>query len=84
MTLYEFNALSFDNQLACAWDNGSFLMTRRAGLSYLCLYAIETFFVEIRYSQDLNHITACRAFRSTITLESYLKEIHLTLERSNN
>lgn len=79
MTLYGFNALSFDDQLACTWDRGTFLMTRRVGLSYLCLYAIGTFFVEVRYTQDLNQITACRSFRSTIPLESYLKEIFLTL-----
>lgn len=84
MTLYEFNALSFDDQLACAFDNGVFLMTRRVGLSFLCLYSVGTFFVEIRYSQDLNQITACRTFRSIIPLESYLEEIHLNLVSTKN
>ena len=78
MTLYEFNALSFDDQLACAWKIGTFLVTRRVGVSFLCLYAVDRFFVEIRYSQDLNQITACRSFLSLIPLEAYLVDIKLT------
>ncbi|GAB3789057.1 hypothetical protein GCM10028818_56730 [Spirosoma horti] len=77
MTLYAFNLLSLEKQLASAFQNGTFLVTRRVGISYLCLYALETFYVEIRYSQDLNQITACRSFQSSIALEPYLEQINL-------
>ena len=77
MTLYEFNLLSFDHQLNCVWQQGTFLVTRRVGVFYLCLYALDSFYVEIRYSQDLRQITACRSFRSNIALEPYLEQIEL-------
>lgn len=77
MTLYEFNALSDDDRLARVWQQGTFLANRPIGRSFLCLYALSGFFVEIRYSQDLGEITACRSFRSTIPLESYLSRIEL-------
>lgn len=84
MTLYEFNRLPHDEQLASAFEDGTFLVTKRVGISYLCLYALETFYVEIRYSQDLNQITACRSFRSSIALEPYLEQIGLDVYPMSN
>ena len=81
MDLYEFNLLSPDTQLINVWERGTFLVSRRVGLSNLCLYALETFFVEVRYSQDLNQITACRSFRSSIALEPYLEQIKVSAFR---
>lgn len=81
MTLYKFNLLSFDYQLNCVWEQGTFLMTRRIGKFYLCLYGLESFYVEIRYSQDFRQITACRSFRSSIALEPYLEQIELDVCR---
>lgn len=77
MTLYDFNALPDDDRLACVWQQGTFLANRPIGRSVLCLYALSEFFVEIRYSRDFGEITACRSFKSTIPLESYLSKIEL-------
>ena len=48
MTLYQFNALSFEDQLSSVWNQGTFLLVRPVGRSKLCLYALGNFFVEIR------------------------------------
>lgn len=77
MTLYEFNRLSEDKQLERVWNQATFLVRRKIGRSYLLLYALDSFYVEIRYSQDRNEVTACRPFRSPIPLEPYLLDIQI-------
>lgn len=77
MTLYEFNALSTNDQYRQVWEQGVFLLSRRVGRSDLTLYAIGNFFVEIRYEPSSNQLSGCRSFRSTIALEPYLNPILL-------
>lgn len=77
MTLYEFNRLPKDQQREKVWDQSTFLVRRKIGRSYLLLYALDSFYVEIRYNADHNEITACRPFRSLIPLEPYLEAVGL-------
>ena len=77
MTLYEFNRLPDDHQLEQVWEQGVFLIRRKIARSYLILYALDGFFVEIRYDRDQNRVTACRSFRSLIPLEPYLEAIQI-------
>ena len=72
MTLYEFNALPDQRQQTAVWEQSNFVISRRDGRDYLNLYAIDLFFVEVRYNPDLNHITHCRAFYRIDALEPYL------------
>lgn len=82
MTLYEFNRLPKDRQLELVWNLATFLMRRPIGRSYRLLYALDSFYVEIRYSSDHNEITACRPFRSLIPLEPYVEAVQLSELRS--
>lgn len=72
MTLYEFNALSDQDQQTAVWEQSNFVVSCRDGRDYLNLYAIDQFFVEIRYNPAGNEITHCRSFRSLNALEPYL------------
>ncbi|MDB5239645.1 MAG: hypothetical protein JWP57_270 [Spirosoma sp.] len=72
MTLYEFNRLSETAQLSAVWERSNFVVSRREGPYLLNLYAIDAFWVEVRYHPRLNQITGCRAFRSTVALTPYL------------
>jgi hypothetical protein len=72
MTLYEFNRLSDEDQLCAVWEQSNFVVTRRQGPYLLNLYAIDAFWVEVRYHPGQNQITGCRAFRSIDALEPYL------------
>lgn len=77
MTLYQFNALSNQDQQAAIWEQSNFVVSRRDGLDYLNLYAIDRFFVEIRYNPAWNEITHCRSFCSMDALEPYLSLVTL-------
>jgi hypothetical protein len=72
MTLYQFNALPEDKQLLYVWDCSLHLLSRSVGRSYLNLYAVDGFYVEVRYDARHNQITTCRSFKSTLALEPYL------------
>lgn len=78
MSLYEFNALPESERLALVWECSTYLLRRHLGTCWLSLYAVDTFFVEVRYNTRQNQITACRSFRSTNTLEPYLAQIDLS------
>ena len=72
MTLYEFNRLSETDQLSAVWERSNFVVSRRLGPYLLNLYAINAFWVEVRYHPGQNQLMGCRAFRSTDGLEPYL------------
>ncbi|GAB3715852.1 hypothetical protein GCM10027592_56640 [Spirosoma flavus] len=77
MTLYEFNLLPSARQVDWVWEKGTFLVRRDVGRLYLMLFAVNSFFVEIRFDQDLREVTACRSFRSLVPLEPYLEIIQI-------
>ncbi|CCH57556.1 hypothetical protein BN8_p06740 (plasmid) [Fibrisoma limi BUZ 3] len=77
MSFNEFKALSNDQQLTTVWQQGTYLLNRKVGKSYLNLYALDTFFVEVRYSTLTNQITGWRCFQHTIGLEPYLWTINV-------
>ena len=72
MTLYEFNHLSETAQLSAVWERSNFVVSRREGPYLLNLYAIDAFWIEVRYHPRQNQITGCRGFRSTVALAPYL------------
>ncbi len=78
MTLYEFNTLSDQDQQTAVWERSNFVVSCRDGRDYLNLYAIDRFFVEMRYNPDLNQITQCRGFCSINALEPYLSLVTLS------
>ncbi len=77
MTLYEFNALSDEQQMQCWMQQGQFLMTRHTEQFAVNLYAVEGFFIEVWYNPYLNQINRLRSFSSVRALDDYLPHIWL-------
>ena len=77
MTLYQFNALSEEAQQNAIWERSTFIITRLDGHEYVNLYALDAFFVELRYDPIRNQVIEHRAFTHTSRLESYLALIRL-------
>ncbi|GAB3718620.1 hypothetical protein GCM10027592_61730 [Spirosoma flavus] len=77
MTLYQFNLLQSARQVDWVWEEGTCLVRRDLGRSYLMLFAVNSFFVEIRFDQDLREVTACRSFGSLVPLGPYLETIQI-------
>ena len=78
MTLYEFNALSYERQLVLVFDQARFLATRWEEEDAVNLYVLPRGpFVEIFYDTHANEITRLRAFTSSAPLEDYVVGIQL-------
>ena len=78
-TLYEFNALSFDDKLATVWKYGSHIENKpieNGTLEYLSLYGIEKFYIELVYNRDTNKIVEVHSFKTGKDLEKYLPTIN--------
>ena len=75
MTLYEFNALSFEDKQKTVWDIGIFLDNHITKDVRINCYAIDRFFVEVFYDGDTNKITKVSAFKSGDNLDKYSKNI---------
>jgi hypothetical protein len=54
------------------WEQSHFVVSRRQSPYLLNLYAIDAFWVEVRYHPGQNQIKGCRAFCSPDALEPYL------------
>ena len=64
MTLYEFNRLLETGQLGAVWVQSNFMVSRWQSPYLLNLYAIDAFWVEVRYHPGQNQLMGCRAFCS--------------------
>ena len=73
MTLYEFNALPYERQVALVFDQARFLTTRWEEEDAVNLYVLPGGpFVEIFYDTHANEITRLRAFTRSAPLEDYV------------
>ena len=79
MTLYQFNQLPFEAQLAAVHETGTYLATRWEGLteSVLLYHLPGGLFAELCYDTEANHITHLRSFTSSVPLEDYAHYIQL-------
>ena len=71
MTLYEFNALNFEEKQTTVWDKGTFLDNYITEDIRINCYAINKFFVEVVYDGKFNTITEVRSFKSGHSLDKY-------------
>jgi hypothetical protein len=72
MTLYEFNALSADEQTAFAMA-GNFVDVRMEEGLKVALYSHPEFYAEVYYDGQSNKVIRCRAFKSASQLAAYIK-----------
>ena len=82
MTLYEFNALPDERQVALVFDQARFLATRWEEEDAVNRYVLPGGpFVEIFYDTHANKITGLRAFTHSALLEDYVVGIPLLRRR---
>ncbi len=77
MGLYEFIALNVNEKVDAVWNQATYLMSRKTETGSVNLYALEDFYVEVYYDQELNSIEDIRSFKSVHCLEPYLDVIEL-------
>ena len=78
MTLYHFNALSHEDQLAAVNETGTHLATRWEGPTAVLLYHLPgEVFAEMSYDTAANAITGVRAFAGSAPLQQYADAITL-------
>lgn len=56
---------------------GAFAASRKEGTSWLLLYQIDAFYVEVLYDRGDSTIDIIRSFKSTNMLKPYLEKINL-------
>ena len=82
MTLYEFNALPDERQVALVFDQARFLATRWEEEDAVNRYVLPGGpFVEIFYDTHANKITGLRAFTHSALLKDYVVGIPLPRRR---
>ena len=79
MTLYQFNLLPYEAQLAAVHETGTYLATRWEGVNESVLpYNLPgEVFAELSYDTEANHITHLRSFTSAVSLADYAHCIEL-------
>jgi hypothetical protein len=77
-SFYHFGLLPMAEQLGITLMEGTFLATRfnEAGAT-INLYHMGSFFAEVYYDPQINHLHHCRTFRSSAPLEAYTDTIEL-------
>lgn len=75
MTLYEFNMLDDNDKYQTTWDKGVFIDSKVKKEERFVLYAIDMFFVEVRYDRATNTISDIKSFISGDILDKYVGSI---------
>lgn len=78
MTQYYFNLLDENLQAHIIREIGTFIFEREDKNHKISLYQIDAFYVEEYLHKHFNIITKFRSFRTTKSLEPYLKEIDIS------
>jgi hypothetical protein len=71
MTLYEYLMLSDDEQYDVVFAKGKFLDIHIVGNTKLVLYAIDLFFVEVKWGIEKDEIIGKAAFKYGPALDKY-------------
>ena len=75
---YAFNQLPLSEQLAIVLNEGTYLAMRFGTEGdRINLYYLGSFFAEVYYDAQQNHLHGCRTFTGTAPLEAYTQQIHL-------
>lgn len=73
MTLDQFTKMPVDEQTNYLWDNGICLGQRMFQNQYIvCIFSIDNFFVEARYSKNNNGVDAILPLRDVLEWEAYV------------
>ena len=76
MTLNEFNQLPVDEQTNYLWDHGVCLGQRLfRGRYIVCIFSLDDFFVEARYSKHNNGIDSILPLTDVMMWEAYVDQV---------
>ena len=75
MTLYDFQLLPDQEQIAVLYECGVYIGKRKDAFSVVLLYQLESFYVEVYYRKYRSHIKKLHCFDSTELLDPYLEQI---------
>lgn len=75
MTLYFFQLLPEQEQIAVLYELGVFIGKRKEAFSIILLYQLESFYVEVHYRKYRSHVKKLHCFDSTELLDPYLEQI---------
>lgn len=75
MKLYEFIALSEEEQFNTIWNLGTHVDTHINENIAINLYSINEFYVEVYYDRIANKIIDKKSFKQGVLLEKYLNKI---------
>jgi hypothetical protein len=78
ITLAKFKSLSRVGQFGVVLHEGTYLATRYEEEDTINLYHLGSFFVEVYYDPEINHLHQCLCFTSRKGLEAYMPYVKLT------
>lgn len=78
MTLYEYNDLDELEQTEALWEYGVHIGERDDAKFRYVLYALDSFYIELKYNRELNCINGSRSFSSVSQLEPYFPNIDIS------
>jgi hypothetical protein len=76
MKFYHFIALDIEAKTTAVWG-GTLLSDRLDGDTYILLYELGGFYVEVYYSMSLNRMVRLKPFKITSDLSPYLDQISI-------
>ena len=71
MGIYDFKALTADEQAKLTWEDGVFLMHRETKNIKYILFQLEGIYVEFHYNNKANKITRIKSFINPDLLDPY-------------
>jgi hypothetical protein len=74
---YAFRALPFEDQLVVVYEEGRWLARRYEEEDWINLYHLGSFFVEVYYAPEANHVHRTRTFTSRESLMDYAVYVKL-------
>lgn len=77
LSLSKFKALTLSDQLGVVLNEGTYLATRYEEEDTINLYHLGSFFVEVYYDPETNHLHQCLCFTSIKGLEDYTVYVQL-------
>lgn len=76
ITLYEFLALPDQEQYEIVFTQGDYIDLRLEESKRFVLYAVDLFFVEVEYDNEVNKIKGKRAFVTGEVLDKYSRPMN--------
>lgn len=75
--LYAFNELNINEKANLVWSDSIYIDNYGSAFSWINLYYLYDFYVEVYYSSEINKITKIISFKKGHNLDKYLEKIKI-------